>query len=211
MLRYSTASNCYVILVTWFRDFGVITQLFITIHSIFDSEFKTLEFSGHSVVKCEFFFFSFFLAISVIDQTPFFNSPLNLTNSTAGIFTIKSSVGVDFVSECKGIVTAVTLIQFTNWSNWRIIVYNYLCILIEKMNEIGWKWSKLINDLEVCSNWFLELVISLENFIKTIAHFAIVSLFFAIVQSAKRVIDRTVPLVEKSLWLFVNFGRFVSS
>ena len=97
------------------------------------------------------------------------------------------------------------------YSVYKLIRGINLCILIEKMNEIGWKWSKLINDLEVCSNWFLELLISLENFIKTIAHFAIVSLFFAIVQSAKRVIDRTVPLVEKSLWLFVNFGRFVSS
>ena len=60
-------------------------------------------------MKCEFLFFSFFLAISVIDQTPFFNSTLNLTNSTAWVFTIKSSVGIDFVGECEGIVTAMTL------------------------------------------------------------------------------------------------------
>ena len=83
-----------------------------TIHAVFYGEFKTLEFSCHSVVKCEFFFFPFFFAISVIDQTPFFDSTLNLTNSTARIFTIKSSIGINFVGKGKSVVATVTLSKF---------------------------------------------------------------------------------------------------
>ena len=130
-------------------DAVTMTSLFFifTVHSIFNSQLQVFEFFCHSVVELELFWFSLFLAISVVDQTPFFNSTLNLANSTTRILTIKSCISINLISKGKGIVTAMTLISSLKW-----VMKISHSLRVSKNDQIS---SKL--------NWFLELMISFKQ------------------------------------------------